>query len=813
MRFDLRDNCSWHLAGSDSAGRELAIPCKLPNDNASILLDAGVIPDPYAKSNEKLVQWIARKDWTFRGSFQLDGEPEEPIFLNLESVDTCADIFINGAKVGTSDNMFRRFREWVSPYLKKGGNRLEIRLRSPLAVAEERAAACPYDLGRNDNNAVSHLQFVRKVQCHGGWDWGICLPVSGVYGEMYLQSARCARIEHIATEQKFSGDAAELLVTVELEAACAGECSLAVEFAGRTEKRTVRVKEGRNVEPFRFRVEKPELWNPAGFGGRVRYPLTVSTESETVVKQIGFRTLELVRIPEGGDSETFFFRVNGNDVFCKGANWIPYEAMPGRETPERLRELLEAARDANMNMIRVWGGGKYESELFYDLCDEYGILVWQDCMFACVKYPVDDEFLKSVDLELEYQVKRLSSHPCLALWCGDNEIYMCCGQMPADESQYRNALLYHRFNHAVMESVGRYNRGIPEWNSSPCKGPEFLGETVGNQSRGDLHYWQVWHGGEPFSAYYTLTPRFCSEFGFQSFPSMRTIRRYIQESQRNISSPEMENHQKNGIGNARIMATFARYFRMPKNFENIVYLSQVQQGLAIQTAVEYFRSLRPYCMGVLYWQLNDNWPVASWSGIDYLGDWKVLHYMAKRFFAPQLLTVRPENGRPTLFAVNDASAGVHGRLRVRYRHLPDGQTEEIRNEELTLPGQSSTSLGALPETGRPEAGFFELSLDGETVALHQEFFPTEYKRYELPEPHLCWEAKPEEGGFCVRLTVSAIAFFVFAELRESKCAWSDNAVTLYPESPVELHARPARAMSLEEFQRELVVYDLKHSEL
>ena len=813
MFCDLSRECTWRLCGADAAGAAVDVPMPMPGDNVSALVAAGTLPDPYVGLNEKSVQWVRDQKWICRGTFSLSELPSEHIYLNLDSLDTCATIFLNGREIGKSDNMFLRFRRWVNEFLQPGRNTIEIRFQPVLDVAGRRAAASRFDLGCNDNNAVPNLQFVRKAQCHGGWDWGICLLVSGVYGRMYLQSVPRARIEHITTEQCFSGDSAELLVTVELESEQEGSVPLSAEFNGERRCEEVIVQPGRSTHVFLFAVRNPKRWNPAGYGKQPLYELTVSVGGDICRRRIGFRELELVREKDGEDAASFFFRVNGNAVFSKGCNWIPADAMPGRITRARLRELLESVRDANMNMIRVWGGGIYEEDAFYELCDELGILVWQDCMFACVKYPIDDEFLKSVDCELEYQIKRLSSHPCLALWCGDNEIYMCCGQMPADENRYRNALLYHRFNHAVMESVGRYNRGIPEWNSSPCKGPEFLGETVGNQRRGDLHYWQVWHGGEPFSAYYTLTPRFCSEFGFQSFPAMRTIRRYIQESQRNISSPEMENHQKNGIGNALIMATFARYFRMPKSIENIVYLSQVQQGLAIQTAVEYFRSLRPYCMGALYWQLNDNWPVASWSSIDYLGNWKVLHYMAKRFFAPQLLTVRPENGKPTLFAVNDALAEVRGRLRVCYRHLPDGQTEEIRNEELTLPGQSSISLGALPETELPEAGFFELSLDGETVALHQEFFPTEYKRYELPEPHLCCEAKPEEDGFCVRLSVSAIALFVFAELRESKCAWSDNAVTLYPESSVELHARPARAMSLEEFQRELVVYDLKHSEL
>lgn len=334
-----------------------------------------------------------------------------------------------------------------------------------------------------------------------------------------------------------------------------------------------------------------------------------------------------------------------------------------------------------------------------------------------------------------------------------------------------------------------------------------MGANVWNPSRGDLHYWDVWHGDKPFEAFYSVAPRFCAEFGFQSFPLLNTLRRWISPEHRNLSAPEMEAHQKNGIGNTRILSTFARCFRVPAGFEQTVYLSQVQQALAMQTGVDHFRSLRPYCMGALYWQLNDNWPVASWSSIDYTGGWKILHYAAKRFFAPLRLTAVKRNGVFTVCLVNDTTDSIPGTLHLLF-HSFCGKTENLLAEKLEIAGQSVVFPVQIPDCSDPENGFFELRFETGTQVLRNEFFPVAYKRSALPVPKIRTQIRKTASGFEVALSAGQFAFFVFAELRDTACRWSDNAITLYPGEEVVLLAHPETELSAEEFRRQLVVHDL-----
>ena len=498
--FSDLSQCQWELLGTDASDQPVRVPVTLPGDNATALYAAGIIPDPYAGRNESAVQFIGDRKWIFRTEFTLDALPDNPVYLNLDSADTCAEIRLNGTLLGRSDNMFVRFRAWAGHLLKAGKNTLEIEFESVTAEANRRAGLSSESLGQNDNNAIPNLQFLRKIQSSGGWDWGICLPVCGLYDSLYLAEAP-ARIEHLAASQSFEGTDAVLTIQIEFNACKETTLPLTLCFAGQTQSRTLELPAGKSAQEFSFSVSSPALWNPAGYGGQNLYTLEAATPYETKKHRIGFRKLELVRNKDGENAESFYFRINGNNVFCKGANWIPADAMPGRTSPDKIRFLLQSARDANMNMIRVWGGGRYESDLFYDICDELGLLVWQDCMFACVRYPSDPGFLESVDRELEFQVKRLSVHPCMTLWCGDNEICMCHGHTPDSEEQYRNALQYHFFNQALMRILKKYNTDIPVWNSSPCKGPEDMGANVWNPSRGDLHYWDVWHGDKPFEAF------------------------------------------------------------------------------------------------------------------------------------------------------------------------------------------------------------------------------------------------------------------------------------------------------------------------
>ncbi|WDR02782.1 hypothetical protein PSQ19_00645 [Devosia algicola] len=417
-----------------------------------------------------------------------------------------------------------------------------------------------------------------------------------------------------------------------------------------------------------------------------------------------------------------------------GANWIPADAIPSRITPAVVRDLLESAKAANMNMLRIWGGGQYEPDYFYELCDELGILIWHDFMFACMSYPSDREFLDDVRVEITQQLRRLSHHACIALWCGDNEVIGSLGWYPETmAAPERYVANYDRLNSMLGRIVEDEDPARRFWPSSPSMGYLDFSDGWHADTRGDTHYWDVWHSAKPFEAYRTVNPRFASEFGFQSFTSMNVIETFAEPKDRNPSSPVMENHQRNEGGNARILETMTRYFRFPSNFDQMVFLSQIQQGLAIKTAIEYWRSTKPRCMGTLYWQINDIWPVASWASLDYGGQWKLLHYMAKRFYLPISVVAvpDPETGDIVLRGINDTAdkAGV----------LLDLLAVKISGGERVLhTGQTSIGVNAAKDLYAVAKGdlaadeflfFGWRDADGNLLG-ENDFFPTAYKNYE-----------------------------------------------------------------------------------
>ncbi len=423
---------------------------------------------------------------------------------------------------------------------------------------------------------------------------------SGLYGELSLEPLSEVRIADVLVHQ----DHHDGLVRVQITALIEGQApDCQAELCG--EQTPGRMIGDRAI--FDFEIENPDLWWPAGQGAQPLHELVVTVGTAVARRKIGLRDMRLISEPDD-IGRSFTFQVNGRDVFAKGANWIPEDALPGKTNPDMLRDLLTSAVQANMNMIRVWGGGWYESETFYDLCDELGLMVWQDAMFACSLYPADDAFLAEVETEIIDNARRLQHRASLALWCGDNEMIGALTwyeESIADRDRYLVA--YDRLNRTIEKALKAVDPGVNWWPSSPSPGPLSFGDAWHDDSSGDMHFWSVWHEGRDFEHYRDVQPRFCSEFGFQSYPSMPVIKRFAATADHNIASPVMESHQKNAGGNARIAETMFRYFRFPVDFPNFVYLSQVQQGLAIQTAVSYWRSLKPHCMGTLIWQLNDTW--------------------------------------------------------------------------------------------------------------------------------------------------------------------------------------------------------------
>jgi beta-mannosidase len=792
------------------------VPAQVPGDTHSALLAAGKIPDPYWGTNELQVQEIGREDWAYERELDVEASLLEAarVELSFECLDTIAEVFVNRKSVGRADNMFARWTFDVKRALRAGRNTVRVQFTSAENAAAAMARKLPYPVPHVMNPVQSpHRNLVRKVQCHAGWDWGPCLMVAGITGAATLDAWSQERIDYVYTEQKHSRGKVVVRVFVECQAGRAAGEDLQVTVGSASAQKRVQLSPGTNCPWVDVTVEKPELWWPNGYGEPRLYDLRVRLGGLEATRQIGLRTLELVN-KEDRNGLSMVFRVNGVEIFCKGANWIPPDALPQRESPSRLEHLLESARKANMNMLRVWGGGRYETDAFYSLCDSKGILIWHDMMFSCALYPATPAFLANVEREIRHQVKRLRHHACIALWCGNNEDVGALTWFPeSKKNRDRYIVDYDRLNEGVIgRVVDECDPTRTFWPSSPSAGRGDYSDNWHDDRRGDMHYWSVWHEGKPFGAYYDVAPRFCSEFGYQSFPSVRTIRTYADPEDFNVTSPVMEHHQRHPRGNSAITEMFTRYFRVPEGFENFVYLSQVQQAMAIKTAVEYWRSLRPSCMGTLYWQLNDNWPVCSWSSIEYDGSWKLLHYAARRFFSPLLLCAWIKDGQVQVVLVNDLPSDVRATAMVSVLGF-DGTS--LRREKMDVRAAAGTARRlkswALAELApKPEAAFIHLELQNEHGTSFNELFLAEPKRARLAAARVTVDAAPARGGaFAVRLTTDAPAFHVSLETGEIRAELSDNDLTLLPGSPRTVELQPSPATTVEKLRKSLSVRHLR----
>ena len=638
----------WSLA---DAGGAFAAPMRVPGDVHSALLEASLIPDPYHGRNEYGLRWIADRDWILTRSFDLP-DAAGPWLLAIDRLDTVAEVRLNGHTVLEAATSFREHVASVGAALVPGANTIEIVLRSNTRAANDLQAAQPFPIPYQASNCpIPNGNMLRKPQCDFGWDWNIALAPLGVYGRVALIDG-AGEIAGALIRQTHMQGRVTLDVEVEIRGLAAESVDWHVGLGAAADAGVVTLSGGAGRFPARLEIDAPRLWWPAGSGDQPIHDVTVTVGGLTRSFPVALRDIRLVSELDA-TGRSFKLVVNGRDTFARGANWIPADALAGRITEAATRDLLESAVAANMNMLRVWGGGRYEPASFYETCDELGVMVWQDFMFACHLYPSTEDFLAEVTREVAFQTRRLAHH--VALWCGDNELLGALTWFEESRSNRDRYLVgYDRLNRTVEQALKATDPTANWWPSSPSPGPMSFGDTWHDDTSGDMHFWSVWHEGRDFEHYRDVRPRFCSEFGFQSYTSLDAIRSFAGEADLNIASPVMESHQKNAGGNARIAETMFRYFRFPKDFPNFVWLSQIQQGIAIKTAVDYWRSLKPHCMGALYWQLNDTWPVASWSSLDYGGGWKLLHHMARRFFQPALVVAIPgDGGTLRLIGIND----------------------------------------------------------------------------------------------------------------------------------------------------------------
>ncbi|UXN70080.1 glycoside hydrolase family 2 protein [Devosia neptuniae] len=792
---------------------DIAVPITLPGDVHSALLAADRLPDPYYGENEKTVMWVGETAWNVERDFTATAaDIEGYLTLTLAEVDCIATILLNGEIIAKTQNSFVRNDIDVTGKVRVGENTLRIEFDITSDVAKARADAHPFPIPFTKNYQTNglkgiHMNFVRKAACHAGWDWGICLMPIGVYGTMSLRKSRLARQDSVQVDQAHGKNSVELAIKTHIFAFAHGEVEIEHSIDGQTITDKVVVNKGDNVVTHNLTIHNPKLWWPAGQGAQPLYELVTNLEGEKTTRKIGLRQLEWV-IEKDEIDHSFKCRINGRDITMMGANWIPADAIPSRITPAVIRDLLDSAKAANMNMLRIWGGGQYEPDYFYDLCDELGILLWHDFMFACMSYPSDRPFLDNVRTEITQQIRRLSHHASIALWCGDNEVIGSLGWYEETKAApERYVANYDRLNSMLGNIVEDEDPIRRFWPSSPSMGYLDFSDGWHADTRGDTHYWDVWHSAKSFEAYRTVNPRFASEFGFQSFTSMNVIETFTEPKDRNPSSPVMENHQRNAGGNARILETMTRYFRFPRDFDQMVFLSQIQQGLAIKTAIEYWRSTKPRCMGTLYWQINDIWPVASWSSLDYGGQWKLLQYMAKRFFLPVNVVAVPEHdavlknsrGTPVEGAppdrivfkgINDTARPVSVALEVRAVKI-GGSDRVVSSSNAAIGPDAALALASVDFADLAEDEFLFFSWKDASGKLlgENDYFPKPYKAYELVAPTVSAEWSERDGAPLLTLQTDKPALFVTASV-DLPGYFSDNALTLLPGRKTELTFTP-----------------------
>ena len=649
---------------------------KVPGTVYGTWLEHGAMEDPYWRDCEDDALAMMEGEYEYETTLPFCEELMScrAIRLKFEGIDTLADIYFNGNHLGVADNMHRVWEYPVKSLAAESGgvNTIRVRFHSPLSFIKEAYEKSPYD---GSPEAMQGFPLLRKSHCSFGWDWGPRLPDAGLFRPVSLVGVEQAEIRDVWIRQIHREGTVSLSCDIAVESVCDTVCTCELKVTGPKGDTSVSQLQRKNDGFFGgIVIDNPELWWPNGYGSqplyRVEAVLKANGETQDIQsRMVGLRTM---KVNTGADEygSRFAHEVNGVEIFAMGADYIPEDCIRGRVNRERTRTLLEHCRDCNFNVIRVWGGGYYPDDFFYDLCDELGLIVWQDFMFACAVYPLTPEFEANVTAEIRDNVRRIRHHACLGLWCGNNEMEMFLAnnqwvRKPLQKTEY--LIMNERI---IPELLRQYDPDTFYWPSSPSSGGDF--DSPNDPDRGDVHYWEVWHGGLPFTDYRNYYFRYLSEFGFQSFPAVKTIEQFTAPEDRNIFSYVMEKHQKNAGANGKILQYMSQMYLYPESLELLVYVSQLLQAEAIRYGVEHFRRNRGRCMGCVYWQLNDCWPVASWSSIDYYGRWKALHYFAKRFFAPVLLSCEEEGALSSSMNVNEENR----RIRKAARFCVTNETRE-----------------------------------------------------------------------------------------------------------------------------------------
>ncbi len=789
--------------------RDKTYSMEIPGDLHSALIEKGIIPDPYYGRNELDILFLSRGEWEVSRDFNYTPSGKKA-YLRLEKLDTTATLYINGKMVSEHDNIHRIYFVDITKYLKKGTNTISFVFHSAEKVAAERNASLPYPVPCSlYPNGSPHRNLVRKTQCAAGWDWGPCIMALGVYVTPVIIESDSIILKDFAitlekTKKEWKLNYELFLLGIDDE----DESVITITILNKDYYFTIKNRKGdfKVTEKISIDASSVELWWPNGMGRQKLYSTRVTAGGMKKKRRIGFRTIEVKNKTTYGGKE-LTISVNGKDVFIKGSNWIPLDALPSRMTKERYDSMLKDVEKANMNALRIWGGGWYEKEEFYDAADRYGILIWHDMMFACSTYPAEKWFLESVKKEIEDQIRRLKSRTCIALWCGNNEDLGALGWYDeTKENRERYLKDYEALNdETVGKTVMKEDRTRIFWPSSPCGGPGDYGDNWHSDGNGDMHFWSVWHEGKEFDFYHSVKPRFSSEFGYQSFPSPYTVKSFAPESEYSLLSPVMLHHQKNDMGNEIIINEFKRTFKEPESFTDGLYLSLVQQALAIETAVTYWRSLMPYCMGTIIWQLNDVWPVSSWSSIEYSGKWKPLHYAIKHFYAPLTPLLYKDDGKYHVDVINETDQKKKVELVVtEYSFKGEKLSEEIK--KLSIEPQS---VFKVEEKEIKENRFLFVKLESGKIREERSLFLHRPNEEKVERSGIKVESvKKENEEFRITISASNPAFFVVLDT-PFPGHFSDNYFALLPgDEKVVTFRAEKKDIKEDELEKELVLWDI-----
>ena len=777
-------NGTWQL----SAGhRSLeSVDMQIPGTVLSGLLAAGKIKDPFYRTNEDATRALFWKDYVFTRTFDVDEEllAQQHIVLVCEGLDTLAEISINGTFLAKTDNMHRTWKFQAKKLLHPGKNEIQIVFRSVLRFIED----YPYEAHKKINyipcGSMKGNQLLRKAHSMFGWDWGPQTIDAGIFRDIYLQGYSHARIEDIRIHQQHAKNVS-VQTSITLSESVPGQ-KLCVELSEDGADKPLQTKlcktNADGVAAVDFVIENPKLWWPNDYGDQPLYIVRTTlldedgTNLESITRRIGLRTLTISQEKDEWGNE-FAFCVNGVKIFTRGGNYIPDDCLYTRITEKKLDYILESCRRAHFNCVRVWGGGYYPSDAFYDLCDEKGLIVWQDLMYACNVYDVTDAFAENCRQETYDNVRRLRHHASLGLWCGNNEIESAWDHWGdfQKETPYLRADYIRLFEEVLPKAVQEADGETFYWHSSPSSGGCF--DNPDDANRGDTHYWDVWHGQKPFTDYRKYFFRFCSEFGFQYFPCAKTVNSFTLEDDRNIFSRVMESHQKNDAANGKMLYYLSENLRYPKDLTHLLYASQVLQGMAIKYGVDHWRRNRGRCMGTLYWQINDDWPAPSWSSIDYFGRWKALHYMAQKFYAPHAVSMTLEDHRCHVYFSNESFETTEYSLTLSIRDLSGNvlETYETKGNSPAFSAIETAVVDICSWEDQKDDVFLEAVIhtkDQKVLKDVETLVP--YKYLNLKNPVISTEAEETNDAFILHISSDCFAPFVALDFDDADVIFSDN---------------------------------------